>query len=101
MVNQLTTTTTETWTGLLKDDAIELCKASTSSTKDGVERPYLGGVKITVGGSGAYTWATIEECWGTQVTSSIQRIGDTNLYDVTTTTTEMTVTASGGTIEWL
>lgn len=65
VVNQLTTTTTETWTGLTQADAIALCKASTSSTKDGVERSYLGGVKITVGGAGAYTWTTIEECWGT------------------------------------
>lgn len=101
VVNQLTTTTVETWTGLDQSDAVALCKATTFSVKDGTERPYLGGVKITVGGAGAYTWTTIEECWGTQKTSSIQRIGDTNLYDVQTTTTEMTVTASGGTIEWL
>ena len=93
---QMTTTTTETWVGLSYTDANALCVASETSTLNGYTRSYLGGAKISVSGTGVTTWATIEGCWGTKVVTQIQRMGDTNLYQVSRTTTEYTVTNNGG-----
>lgn len=49
--------------------------------------------------SGVSQWATIEGCWGTKVSSQLQRMGDTNCYQVTKTTQVMSVNNNGGTME--
>lgn len=98
---QSTVTTTEEWLGLNYTDAQSVCTASESSTLNGVTRNYLGSAKISVATSGASTWATIDGCWGTKVTSQLSRMGDTNHYQVKTTTEVMTVTNAGGTMELL
>lgn len=95
---QATTTTTETWVGLNYSDASSVCTASETSTLNGSTRNYLGGAKITVSSGGTSQWATIEGCWGTKITSQLQRMGDTNCYMVTKTTQEMTVTNNGGSL---
>ena len=95
---QTTTTTTETWTGLDYADALSCCTASETSVLSGVTRQYLGSAKITVGSGTASQWATINDCWGTKVTSQMSRMGDTNCYAVTRTTTELSVTNNGGTL---
>lgn len=101
VLSQKIETTEETWTGLSKSDAVALCIASVSSVLNGTTRQYLGGVKITVGGGGITTWATIDECWGTRVKTNIQRMGDTNMYFVSRTTEVMNVYGKGGTITLL
>lgn len=98
---QTTTTTTETWTGLSYTDASGVCTASESSVLNGTTRAYLGAARITVASGGVSQWATIEGCWGTKVSSQLSRMGDTNLYQVTRTTQEMTVTNDGGTLQLL
>lgn len=94
-------TTTETWLGLSYTDAESVCVASESSTLNGVTRSYLGSAKITVSTGGVSVWNTIDGCWGTKVTSQLSRMGDNNCYQVTRTTTEMTVTNAGGTLDLL
>lgn len=96
---QTSETTTETWVGLSYSDADSVCVASETSTLYGTTRQYLGGAKITVASGGVSIWATIEGCWGTRVTSQLSRMGDTNLYAVTKTTTVMTVTNAGGSMD--
>ena len=98
---QTTTTTTEEWLGLSYTDAQSVCVASETSTLGGVTRNYLGSAKITVTTSGASTWATIDGCWGTKVTSQLSRMGDTNCYQVTKTTEQMSVTNYGGSMQLL
>lgn len=98
---QTTTTTTEEWLGLSYTDAQSVCVASETSTLGAVTRNYLGSAKITVRTSGASTWATIDGCWGTKVTSQLSRMGDTNCYQVTKTTEQMSVTNYGGSMQLL
>lgn len=98
---QTSTTTTEEWYGLSYSDASGVCVASETSILGGTTRNYLGGAKITVSTSGVSQWATIEGCWGTRVTSQMQRMGDTNLYHVTKTTEELDVTNNGGSMQKL
>ena len=78
------TTTVDTWVGLSYSDANSLFEASETSNG----RPYLGSAVLTfapeTGGGG---WIRSPACWGTKTTTQIQRIGDTNLYSVTKTTT--------------
>lgn len=82
-------------------DASGVCVASESSTLSGTTRNYLGGAKITVSTTGATSWATIEGCWGTRITSQLQRMGDTNLYHVVKTTEVLNVDNNGGSMELL
>lgn len=98
---QTSTTTTEEWYGLKYSDADSVCTASETSTLNGVTRSFLGGAKISVSSSGVTQWATIEGCWGTRVTSQMQRMGDTNLYQVSKTTEVLTVTNNGGNLTLL
>lgn len=98
---QTSTTTTEEWFGLNYTDASTVCVASETSTLNGTTRNYLGSAKITVSTGGATTWATIEGCWGTRITSQLQRMGDTNLYHVVKTTEVLNVTNNGGSMELL
>ena len=93
---QTSVTTTETWLGLSYTDANSVCIASESSTLNGTTRAYLGGARISVSTTGATSWATVEGCWGTKITSQMSRMGDTNCYQVTKTTQVMDVTNSGG-----
>lgn len=93
---QTTTTTNETWTGLNYNDASSVCVAYESSTLGTDTRPYLGGARISVSSGGTTTWATVEGCWGTKVTSQLSRMGDTNAYEVTKTTQVIDVTNNGG-----
>ena len=86
VIVQTTETTIETWTGLNYTDANGLLLASETSNLNGTPRNYLGGAKLTVGSGGVSAWNTIEHCWGTKVSSSLQRMGDTNLYAVQRTT---------------
>ena len=95
---QTTTTTTETWVGLSYADAQTVCVASETSTLGTTTRNYLGGARISVSSGGATSWTTIEGCWGTKVTSQLSRMGETNAYQVTRTTQEMTVTNNGGSL---
>ena len=91
---QDTETTTEEWFGLSQTDAVALCTASETSTLGGTTRSYLGGALLehqTVGGG----WIRCPNCWGTKVTSSIDRMGDTNLYHVQRTTTVYSVRSTG------
>ena len=62
------------------------------STLNGVTRPYLGDARLTSQG-GAYVTAI--GCWGVKVNSTLSKTGDTNLYEVTVTTTELTVRGTG------
>ena len=96
VIIQTTTTTEETWVGLSKSDALTLCVSSETSVLNGTTRPYLGAAKITIETSGMSMWATEESCWGTKISTSIQRMSDTNLYQVSRTTVEMDVSNSGG-----
>lgn len=82
-------------------DADSVCVASESSTLNGTTRAFLGGAKITVADGGVSQWATIEGCWGTRVTSQLSRMGDTNCYMVTRTTTVLSVTNNGGSMTLL
>lgn len=93
---QTSDVTTEEWLGLNYSDAQSVCVASESSSLNGVTRPYLGSARISVSSGGASQWATVSGCWGTRVTSQLQRMGDTNCYHVTRTTEILSVTNSGG-----
>lgn len=94
---QSITSTTEEWYGLSYADASSVCTASESS--DG--RPYLGSAKLTVSSGMVSQYATVDGCWGTRITSQMQRMGNTNLYQVSKTTQELSVTNAGGTLELL
>lgn len=83
---QSTETTTETWIGLNYTDAYNVCTASETSTLGAVTRPYLGSARISVSGATATSWATIDGCWGTKISSQLSRMGDTNAYTVIRTT---------------
>lgn len=87
-------TTTEEWYGLSYSDANSVCTASETSVLNGVTRQYLGGATLSynvlLGG-----WTRVPSCWGTKVTSTLQRMGNTNLYQVTKTTTVYTVRNAG------
>ena len=98
---QTTTTTTEEWRGLNYTDAQSVCVASETSTLNGVTRSYLGSAKISVTATASTSWATIDGCWGTKVTSQLSRMGDTNCYQVTKTTEQMSVTNYGGSMQLL
>ena len=97
-ITQKAETTVEEWDGLSYDDAHGLMVASETSTLNGVTRNYLGGATLTQNvssGPAAYCWAT--GCWGTKVTTSYNKMGETNLYHVTKTTVVYTVSGSGNT----
>lgn len=94
VIIQDTSTTTEEWFGLSYSDANSLNIASETSTLNGTTRQYLGSALLehqTIGGG----YCRSPACWGTKVTTSIQRMGDTNLYHVTRQTTTYTVKSSG------
>lgn len=94
VIIQDTETTTEEWFGLSYSDANSLCVSSETSTLNGTTRSYLGNAKLlhnTLGGG----WCMSPSCWGTKVTTSINRMSDTNLYHVVRTTTVYTVRGSG------
>ena len=97
-ITQTATTTVEEWNGLSYDDVQTIYEASETSTLNGQTRNYLGGAILTQAGvsPAAYCWAT--GCWGTKVTTSFNRMGETNLYHVTKTTVEYTVSGSGATV---
>ena len=95
VIRQDTTRTEEKWVGLSYTDALSVCTASETSTLDNTTRQYLGGAKLTFTGVGTY-WNTVENCWGTRVTSQLQKMGETNLYQVSKITEEMTVEKVGG-----
>lgn len=101
VLRQYQTTTTTTYTGLSRSDAESLCVASESSELGQDSRPYLGAARIRLGSGGVSVWNTIENCWGTRVTSQISRINDTNLYSVAVTTQVMTVANTGGELDLL
>lgn len=82
-------------------DALSVCTASETSTLDGTTRNYLGTAKISVSGPAATQYAYVEGCWGTKVTSNLTRMGETNCYQVTRTTQEMTVRNYGGSMDLL
>ena len=95
-ITQKAETTVEEWFGLSYTDANNLIEASETSTLNGVTRNYLGGATLTQNHGfpvAAYCWAT--GCWGKKITTTINRMGDTNLYHVQKTTTEYTVYGSG------
>lgn len=94
VILQDTETTTEEWFGLNQSDAINQCTASETSTLNGTTRNYLGSAMLAVNGLGG-AWCRMPNCWGTRVTSQMNRMGDTNLYHVTRTTTTLTVRSSG------
>jgi hypothetical protein len=78
--------------GLSYSDALSLYESSETSTLNGVTRQWLGVAKLTsLGGA----FVRVVGCWGVKVVSSYQRMGDTNLYQVTRTTTTYTVRAAG------
>lgn len=89
---QDTTTTVDRYVGLSYSDALSLLTSTEESTLGGVTRQHLGDARLTSEG-GAYVTAI--GCWGLKVTSAIQKMGDTNLYEVTRTTTELSVRGTG------
>lgn len=97
IINQVETITEETWVGLTKADAEALCIASESSTIGTVTRGYLGGCTVTNQTPFTAT-ITATSCWGTRVQSQIQRMGDTNMYQVSRTTTVLDVYAPSGSL---
>lgn len=94
-INQTTVTTLETWAGLSYSDASSLIESSETSVLNGITRQYLGGVRLTIGGGGVTAWAEVDQCWGTRITTSIQRMSDTNLYSVQKQTQVMTISTGG------
>lgn len=94
VIRQNVIRTEEQYVGLSYSDALSVCTASETSTLNNTTRNYLGGAKLTFAGIGTY-WNTVENCWGTRVTSQLQKMGDTNLYQVSVITEEMTVTKVG------
>lgn len=86
---QSTTTTTEEWYGLSYADAMTVCTSSEN----------LRGAKLTMTSGMVTSWCTVWGCYGTRVSSQLQRMSDTNLYHVIKTTQEMSVTGVGGTLE--
>lgn len=94
VIVQSETVTEEEWRGLSKTDAQSLCVSSESSVLGSVTRQYLGSCTVSKGLSSI--WATA--CWGTRVTSQMQRMGDTNMYQVTRTTTVFDVSTPDGTL---
>lgn len=101
VLRQTTTTSEETWVGLTFATANNLCVASEQSVLNSTTRDYLGAAKITLSSGGTSVWTTIENCWGTKVTTQIARMGDTNLYQVSRTTVEMDISLTGGTLQKL
>lgn len=89
---QDTSTTVEEWFGLNQSDALATATASEQSTLNGTTRSYLGSAVLTSSGG---AWIRVPACWGTKVTSTYQRMGDTNCYQVTKTTTVYTVRGYG------
>lgn len=98
-ITQKAQTTVEEWFGLSYADADGLQEASETSTLNGKTRNYLGNATLTqiveAGIPAASCWAT--GCWGTKVTTQLNRMSDTNLYHVTKTTVVYTVSGSGNT----
>ena len=95
-ITQKAETTVEEWNGLSYTDASNLMEASETSTLNGITRNYLGGATLTQNQGypvAAYCWAT--GCWGTKKTTTLNRMGDTNLYHVQKTTVVYTVYGSG------
>lgn len=98
-ITQTANTIVEEWDGLSYDSVQNIYEASETSTLNGQTRNYLGGAILTQAQGypvAAYCWAT--GCWGTKVTTSFNRMGETNLYHVTKTTIEYTVSGSGNTV---
>lgn len=89
---QDTTVTVDRWVGLSYSDAVSLLTSTEESTLGGVTRQHLGDARLSSEG-GAYVTAI--GCWGVKVTSTIQKMGDTNLYEVSRTTTELAVRGTG------
>ena len=89
---QDTTVTVDRYVGLSYSDALSLLTSTEESTLNGVTRYHLGDARLISEG-GAYVTAI--GCWGVKVTSAIQKMGDTNLYEVTKTTTELSVRGTG------
>lgn len=89
---QDTTTTVEEWVGLSYDDAMTLFTSSETSVLNGVERDRLGGAVLTsMGGA----WIRVPGCWGTKITSQFTKMGESNMYQLTKTTTIYSVRGSG------
>lgn len=87
--------TTEEWRGLSRADADSLDVNTDASTLGGVERTWLGGVRVTVASGNASSWFTVFACWGTEVRTEIARVGDTDLFDVFRRTTVYSVEVPG------
>lgn len=89
---QDTTVTVDKYVGLAYGDALNLLTSTEESTLNGVTRQHLGDARLISEG-GAYVTAI--GCWGIKRNSSISKTGDTNLYEVTITTTDMSVSGTG------
>lgn len=101
VLSQTSITTVEEWRGLSRSDAIALCESYEESYMQGIRRSYLGGVVVTQSFEGGTRWMRVDSCWGTKVSSQINREGDTNLYTVSKTTEELNVYAPTGNMEKL
>lgn len=89
---QDTTVTVDRYVGLSYSDALSLLVSKEESTLNGVTRPYFGDARLKSEG-GAYVTAI--GCWGVKVKPTLSKMGDTNLYEVTITTTEYSVRGTG------
>ncbi len=96
-ITQKAETTVEEWYGLSYDDANSLQEASETSTLNGFTRQYLGGATLTQAEGMIRAWCWATGCWGTKITTTLNRMGDTNLYHVQKTTVVYTVYGSGNT----
>lgn len=96
-ITQKAETTVEEWYGLSYTDANSLMEASETSTLNGYTRQYLGSATLTQAEGMVRAWCWATGCWGTKITTSLNRMGDTNLYHVAKTTTVYTVYGSGNT----
>ena len=96
VLKQVEKRTESTWTGLRYEDADALCQAYESSTLGQTRRDHLGAAQVTFTFATGSGWFVVEDCWGSKVTTSIARIGDTNLYSVSRVTTDLSLEASGG-----
>lgn len=89
---QDTTVTVDRYVGLSYADALSLLTSTEESTLNGVTRPFLGDARLISEG-GAYVTAI--GVWGVKVNSTLSKTGDSNLYEVQITTTELTVRGTG------
>lgn len=91
-LRQTVTTEVVRYEGLGLSDARNLCVSSETSVLNGTTRNHLGGANVTNGSGAGASWMYVDACWGTVVEASMTQRSP-NMYDVTISTTTLTVAA--------